>query len=175
MTLVFLSLSLACLLLSIIIFRSLPSLHCLRVTIHTNLFLSLALNNLAWILWYNLGNYLPPNITRKITTESVKSNFIGSSGSLRLLWGYVRIKTTLPKGILLFFHSLTGCLSSVLFQPWVWAENSVWCRGLHTTTTALMLSTYFWMLCEGTYLRRAQTSDIQGVSKKKGNCVSGSF
>ena len=58
MTLIFLSVSLVCLLLSIIIFRSFPSLHCQRVTIHTNLFLTLALNNIAWILWYNLGTYM---------------------------------------------------------------------------------------------------------------------
>ena len=57
MTLVFLSLSLFCLLLAITIFRSFPSLHCHRVTIHTHMFLSLALNNTAWILWYNLGKH----------------------------------------------------------------------------------------------------------------------
>ena len=28
------------------------SLHCIRISIHTHMFVSIALNNLAWILWY---------------------------------------------------------------------------------------------------------------------------
>ena len=28
-----------------------------------------------------------------------------------------------------------------------------WCRLLHIVTTYLMLTTYSWMLCEGTYLK----------------------
>ena len=41
----------------------------------------------------------------------------------------------------------------VLFQPEVWSANEVWCRALHVLTTYLMMTTYFWMLCEGTFLR----------------------
>ena len=41
----------------------------------------------------------------------------------------------------------------VLFNPSVWSQNPVWCRVLHVVTTYFMLSTYFWMLCEGAFLR----------------------
>ena len=41
----------------------------------------------------------------------------------------------------------------VLFDSSVWSLNSLWCRCLHILTTYFMLTTYFWMLCEGTYLR----------------------
>ena len=41
----------------------------------------------------------------------------------------------------------------VLFNPSVWSQNPVWCRVLHVITTYFMLSTYFWMLCEGAFLR----------------------
>ena len=60
--------------------------------------------------------------------------------------GYVYVLTVSPS------------VCPVLFQPWVWSENSVWCRALHSLTTALMVSTYFWMLCEGTYLRQENLS-----------------
>ena len=59
MRLVFLWISLICLLLSIIIFLSYPSLKCLRITIHSNMFGSLALNNTFWILWYNVVLFQP--------------------------------------------------------------------------------------------------------------------
>ena len=41
----------------------------------------------------------------------------------------------------------------MLFNPAVWSANDIWCRVLHVLTTYLMLTTYFWMLCEGAYLR----------------------
>ena len=41
----------------------------------------------------------------------------------------------------------------MLFEPEVWSSNDLWCRGLHVLTTYLMMTTYFWMLCEGTFLR----------------------
>jgi len=47
-----LSVSLAALIPSLLIF-SLPSLKCTRNSIHKNMFSSIALNNIAWILWYN--------------------------------------------------------------------------------------------------------------------------
>ena len=59
MTLVCLGISLVCLLLSIIIFLSFPSLGCPRITLHTNLFVSLALNNICWILWFYLVLFSP--------------------------------------------------------------------------------------------------------------------
>ncbi|XP_024085660.1 calcitonin gene-related peptide type 1 receptor-like isoform X2 [Cimex lectularius] len=44
--------SLAALLLSIIIFFYFKSLTCTRIQIHKNLFISLAVNNLLWLVWY---------------------------------------------------------------------------------------------------------------------------
>ena len=41
----------------------------------------------------------------------------------------------------------------VLFNPAVWSVNSFWCRLLHIMTTYFMLTTYFWMLSQGIYLR----------------------
>ena len=41
----------------------------------------------------------------------------------------------------------------VLFKPVVWLKNDTWCRILHVFTTYFMLTTYFWMLCEGAFLR----------------------
>ena len=40
----------------------------------------------------------------------------------------------------------------MLFQPEVWSQNEVWCRGLNVLTTYFMMTTYFWMLCEGVFL-----------------------
>ena len=51
MTLVFLFLSLASLLLSLFIFVLFKSLRCTRNTVHANMFISLALNNISWITW----------------------------------------------------------------------------------------------------------------------------
>ena len=59
------------------------------------MFLSMALNNASWLLWYKM----------------------------------------------------------VLFKYDVWSQNEIWFRILHVLTTYFMLSTYFWMLCEGIYLR----------------------
>ena len=59
MTLVCLGISLVCLLLSILIFLWFPSLRCPRITLHTNMFVSLALNNLCWLLWFNLVLFSP--------------------------------------------------------------------------------------------------------------------
>ena len=41
----------------------------------------------------------------------------------------------------------------VLFDSQVWSENLLWCRILHVILTYFTLSTYFSMLCEGTYLQ----------------------
>lgn len=90
-----LSVSLVSLLISLLILFAFPALKCARNTIHINTFLSVAINNIAWLLWY-------------------------------------------------YF---------VLFSPSVWSQNSVWCRLLQIFTTYFMLTTYFWMLCEGTFLR----------------------
>ena len=90
-----LSISLVSLLISLIILSVFPALKCARNTIHINTFLSVAINNIAWLLWY-------------------------------------------------------FCVLSV---PDVWSENSAWCRLLQIFTTYFMLTTYFWMLCEGTFLR----------------------
>ena len=94
-TVVGLSVSLVSLLISLTILSVFPALKCARNTIHINTFLSVAINNIAWLLWY-------------------------------------------------FF---------VLFSPDVWSQNSAWCRLLQIFTTYFMLTTYFWMLCEGTFLR----------------------
>ena len=90
-----LSLSLSFLVASLAIFVSFPALKCVRINIHKNMFLSITLNNIAWLAWYKL----------------------------------------------------------VLFDSDVWSANPIWCRILHVLTTYFMLTTYFWMLCEGTYLR----------------------
>ena len=95
LTITGLSISLGALVLSLMVFFSFPSLHCTRITLHKNMFFSMAMNNISWLLWYHL----------------------------------------------------------VLFNPSVWSVNSFWCRLLHIMTTYFMLTTYFWMLCEGTYLR----------------------
>ncbi|XP_023342179.1 calcitonin gene-related peptide type 1 receptor [Eurytemora carolleeae] len=42
---------------------------------------------------------------------------------------------------------------TVIFEISVWSENLVWCRGLHLLVTYFTMTTYFWMLCEGTYLQ----------------------
>lgn len=52
MTVVLLSLSLISLLVSLVIFWSFQSLRCTRINIHTQMFISIALNNVSWILWY---------------------------------------------------------------------------------------------------------------------------
>jgi calcitonin receptor-like len=90
-----LSVSLATLIVSLIIFFSFSSLRCTRITIHKNMFFSMALNNASWLLWYKM----------------------------------------------------------VLFKSDVWSQNEILCRIFHVLTTRFMLSTYFWMLCEGIYLR----------------------
>ena len=59
LTLVCLGISLVCLLLSIIIYLSFPSLGCPRISLHTNMFVSLALNNLCWLLWFPLVLFSP--------------------------------------------------------------------------------------------------------------------
>ena len=41
----------------------------------------------------------------------------------------------------------------VLYDSEVWSSNVIWCRILHVITTYFTLTTYFWMLCEGTYLQ----------------------
>ncbi|KAG8232147.1 hypothetical protein J437_LFUL012119 [Ladona fulva] len=46
------SISLAALLLSLAIFFYFKSLSCTRIQIHKNLFISLALNNALWLVWY---------------------------------------------------------------------------------------------------------------------------
>ncbi|VVC45013.1 Hypothetical protein CINCED_3A014009 [Cinara cedri] len=46
------SVSLAALLTSLLIFFTFRSLKCTRIAIHLHLFISLALNNLSWIIWY---------------------------------------------------------------------------------------------------------------------------
>ena len=61
-------------------------------------------------------------------------------------------------GIILFL--VLSCISFyfcrynyVLFNPSDWSGNEFWCRVLHVLTTYFMLTTYFWMLCEGAFLR----------------------
>ncbi|XP_023322296.1 calcitonin gene-related peptide type 1 receptor [Eurytemora carolleeae] len=93
-TVVGLMISLAALLISLIMFSIFPFLNPTRVSLHRNMFCSLALNNISWVVWYYL----------------------------------------------------------VLVDPEVWQSNVPWCIGLHVTTTYFMISTYFWVLCEGTYL-----------------------
>ena len=51
MTVVLLIVSLVSLVISLIIFCSLRSIHCTRISIHTQMFISIALNNISWILW----------------------------------------------------------------------------------------------------------------------------
>ncbi|CAH1713994.1 calcitonin gene-related peptide type 1 receptor-like isoform X2 [Aphis gossypii] len=46
------SVSLAALLTSLLIFFTFKTLRCTRIAIHVHLFISLALNNLTWIIWY---------------------------------------------------------------------------------------------------------------------------
>ena len=41
----------------------------------------------------------------------------------------------------------------VLYDSEVWSSNGIWCRVLHVITTYFTLTTYFWMLSEGTYLQ----------------------
>ena len=41
----------------------------------------------------------------------------------------------------------------MLFNPSVWSNNELWCRSLHVLMTYFMLTTYFWMLCEGAFLK----------------------
>ena len=74
------------------IFRT---LHCGRITMHKNLFLSMSINNIFWIIWY----------------------------------------------------------LCVLYQQDVISNNPVWCRALHCIKTYFMMTTYSWMLCEGSYLQ----------------------
>ena len=51
MTLVFLIRYLASLLASLAIFLLFRSLRCTRNSVHTHMFISLALNNISWIIW----------------------------------------------------------------------------------------------------------------------------
>jgi len=51
MTVGLLVISLISLFISLLIFSTLRSLHCIRITIHTHMFVSIALNNLAWLFW----------------------------------------------------------------------------------------------------------------------------
>ena len=95
MTIIGLSVSLVALLFSLFIFFSFKSLKCARITVHMNMFSSMTLNNISWLMWYRL----------------------------------------------------------VLLNPESLNKNQVWCRVLHVFTTYFMLTTYFWMLCEGIFLR----------------------
>jgi hypothetical protein len=46
-----LSVSLAALLVSLFLFLYFKSLSCSRISLHKNMFTSLALNNISWIVW----------------------------------------------------------------------------------------------------------------------------
>ena len=59
MTVSGLSISLVTLLLSLFIFFSFSSLNCARITVHKNMFCSMALNNIFWLLWYKLVLFNP--------------------------------------------------------------------------------------------------------------------
>ena len=83
------------LIISLLILSCFKSLRCARNNVHINMFISMSLNNISWLLWYFL----------------------------------------------------------VLFNPDVWSQNPAWCRVLHVITTYFMISTYFWMMCEGAFLR----------------------
>lgn len=70
------------------------SLRCTRIRIHVQLFTSLALSCILWIIWYKF----------------------------------------------------------VIVDPNVTTQNPLWCRVLHIATQYLMISSYFWMFCEGMHL-----------------------
>ena len=95
LTTIGLTTSLTALILSLTILVSFPSLRCTRNNIHANMFLSMSLNNIFWLIWYHF----------------------------------------------------------VLNDSSVVSQNHLWCRGLQVITTYFMLTTYFWMLSEGLYLR----------------------
>ena len=57
LSIVGLSSSLVCLLLSLLIFSSFRTLACGRVTMHKNLCISLLSSNISWLLWYNFGTF----------------------------------------------------------------------------------------------------------------------
>ena len=94
----FLIISLLCLLFSLTIFYTFKTLHCDRVTIHKNLFLSMSLNNVSWLMLY-------------IILYNIKDSFI-------------------------------------------------LCRIVYSITTYFMMATYFWMLCEGIFLRELTKSVV---------------
>ena len=65
-------------------------------------------------------------------------------------------RVTIHKNLLfsLTFSSISWILwYFVLYDSKIWASNSICCRILHIITTYFTLTTYFWMLCEGTYLQ----------------------
>lgn len=70
------------------------SLRCTRIRIHVQLFTSLALSCILWIIWYKF----------------------------------------------------------VIVNPDVTTQSPMWCIGLHIATQYLMISSYFWMFCEGMHL-----------------------
>lgn len=70
------------------------SLRCTRIRIHVQLFTSLALSCILWIVWYKF----------------------------------------------------------VIVNPDVTTQNPTWCISLHIATQYLMISSYFWMFCEGMHL-----------------------
>ncbi|XP_023326719.1 calcitonin receptor [Eurytemora carolleeae] len=127
-----LSLSLFCLLVSLLVFTVCRSLSCGRITMHKNMFLSLTLNNISWLLWYHLVL------------------FQSSVWSSNVVWCRV-------------LHVILNFLSG---QSSVWSSNVVWCRVLHVILNYFMLTTYFWMLCEGTYLQLLLMNTFQVDSKR---------
>ncbi|KAK9745368.1 7 transmembrane receptor (Secretin family) [Popillia japonica] len=58
------SVSLVTLILSLAVFFLFRSLKCTRIRLHIHLFISLALNNIAWILWYELVIFKAGDDTR---------------------------------------------------------------------------------------------------------------
>ena len=85
LSIVGLSSSLVCLLLSLLIFSSIHTLACGRVTMHKNLIISLLSSNISWLLWYNLvlfdnsvwsSNVLWCRIVQVITTYFTLSTYL---------------------------------------------------------------------------------------------------
>ena len=161
MTVTLLTVSLVTLLLSLIILRAFRwcnfrnklyhrhkyfrSLHCVRNTIHSNMFISIALNNVCWLFWWVIIEFhiLCKYDLRDHFMVSLHFNFDDLN-----TWRKFKMRCGEDNMILFHFR-----YHLVLYDPGTWSANSIWCRGLHIMTTYFMMTTYFWMLCEGMFLR----------------------